>query len=69
MRINSERSALRSQNNNTLNSLSDELLAVKVARGESTALEVLYDRHAAIVFGIALKVIGDRHQWQGCAQS
>ncbi len=64
MRINSERSALRSQNNNTLNSLSDELLAVKVARGESTALEVLYDRHAAIVFGIALKVIGE----QGAAE-
>ena len=59
MRINSERSTLRSQNDKALDSLSDEILAVRVARGDSAALEALYDRYASTVFGIALKVIGD----------
>jgi RNA polymerase sigma-70 factor, ECF subfamily len=38
----------------------DETLARQVARGNSAALEVLYDRYASIVLGISLKVTGDR---------
>jgi RNA polymerase sigma-70 factor (ECF subfamily) len=38
----------------------DETLAIQVARGNSAALEVLYDRYASIVLGISLKVIGDQ---------
>src|SRR4030095_3864303 len=40
--------------------LSDEVLAAQVARGESSALETLYDRYSSIVFGISLKILGDR---------
>ena len=39
---------------------SDEVLAAQVARGESSALETLYDRYASIVLGISLKILGDR---------
>jgi RNA polymerase sigma-70 factor, ECF subfamily len=39
--------------------LSDEVLIARVARGDQTALEVLYDRHAATVLGISLKITGD----------
>ena len=38
----------------------DETLVIQVARGNSTALEVLYDRYASTVLGISLKVIGDQ---------
>lgn len=39
---------------------SDETLAGQVARGDSAALEALYDRHASMVLGLLFKVIGDR---------
>lgn len=51
MRINSESNLLDAP---------DETLATQVARGNSAALEVLYDRYASIVLGISLKVTGDR---------
>jgi RNA polymerase sigma-70 factor (ECF subfamily) len=38
----------------------DETLVLQVARGNSAALEVLYDRYASIVLGISLKVTGDQ---------
>ncbi len=60
MRINIERNVLRSNQEKASQQLSDEILATQVARGESAALEALYDRHASIVLGIALKVIGDQ---------
>jgi RNA polymerase sigma-70 factor (ECF subfamily) len=41
-------------------SLSDELLIARVARGDRTALETLYDRHAASVMGICFKITGER---------
>ncbi len=44
----------------TAEHLSDEILAAQVARGDSAALEALYDRHASAVLGVLLKVIGDR---------
>jgi RNA polymerase sigma-70 factor (ECF subfamily) len=51
VRINSEGNLLQA---------SDETLAIQVARGNSAALEVLYDRYAPIVLGISLKVTGDQ---------
>jgi len=59
-RINSERKLLRSSKDKSAEPLNDEFLAARVARGDSTALEALYDRYAATVLGVALKVIGDR---------
>ena len=40
--------------------LSDEILVARVALGDRTALESLYEHHAAAVLGISLKIIGDR---------
>jgi RNA polymerase sigma-70 factor (ECF subfamily) len=40
--------------------LSDEMLIARVARGDRTALETLYDRHAGIVLGICIKITGER---------
>lgn len=39
--------------------LSDEILIARVARGDPSALETLYDRHAAMVLGLCLKIMGD----------
>src|SRR4030095_10617442 len=55
VRIKSERSLLPSEQ-----VISDEILVARVIQGDSTALEALYDRHAAVVLGVLLKVIGDR---------
>lgn len=60
MRINSERKAVPSHDNIAVEQLSNEVLAAQVARGESHALETLYDRYASIVLGISLKIVGDR---------
>lgn len=40
--------------------LSDEVLAARVAQGDRTAFETLYDRHASIVLGITLRITGER---------
>ena len=40
--------------------LSDEILIAQVARGDATALETLYDRYAAVVLGMSLRITGDR---------
>ena len=40
--------------------LSDETLIARVAKSDRTALQTLYDRHAPMVMGISLKIIGDR---------
>lgn len=37
----------------------DETLVTRVTRGDSAALEVLYDRYASRVLGISLKILGD----------
>ncbi|HEX9330954.1 MAG TPA: sigma-70 family RNA polymerase sigma factor [Anaerolineales bacterium] len=60
VRINSEGSPLRAQDEMAPERLSDEILVIQVARGNSLALEALYDRYASIVLGISLKVIGDQ---------
>ena len=51
VRINSEQS---------LSDSPDQALVTRVARGDSAALEALYDRYAARVLGVALKIIGDQ---------
>src|ERR1044071_8911241 len=51
VRINSEDNLLHAP---------DETLIIQVARGNSAALEALYDRYAPTVLGISLKVIGDQ---------
>jgi RNA polymerase sigma-70 factor (ECF subfamily) len=51
VRINSEKA---------LSEASDEALVTQVARGNSVALEALYDRYSARVLGISLKIIGDQ---------
>ena len=51
IRINSESNLLHAP---------DETLVIQVARGNTAALEVLYDRYSSIVLGISLKVIGDQ---------
>lgn len=40
--------------------LSDEILIARVGQGDTAALGTLYDRYAATILGIALKIIGDR---------
>lgn len=60
MRIKSQKNILPSQNDIAVEQLSDEVLAAQVARGESSALEALYDRYASSVLGISLKIMGDR---------
>jgi RNA polymerase sigma-70 factor, ECF subfamily len=60
VRIKNESNLLPSRDLTTAEHLSDEVLAAQVARGDSVALEALYDRHASSVLGVLLKVIGDR---------
>jgi RNA polymerase sigma-70 factor (ECF subfamily) len=60
MRIKSEAGLSQSQNDMAVEQLSDEVLVARVARGESQALEALYDRYAATVLGISLKILGER---------
>ena len=60
VRINNESSLLSARDATTSEKLSDEALATQVAQGDSAALETLYDRHAATVLGILVRVIGDR---------
>lgn len=44
----------------TSGEVSDEVLASQVARGDGTALEALYDRHAPTVLAVALKITGEQ---------
>jgi RNA polymerase sigma-70 factor, ECF subfamily len=60
MRIKSESNPLRFNDPLTSTGLSDEVLAAQVAKGNSAALEALYDRHGSTVLGLALKIVDDR---------
>ena len=48
--------------------LSDEVLAARVAQGDQTAFEALYDRYASIVLGMALRITGERIIAEGILQ-
>ena len=52
--------SVRIKNESNLLHAPDETLVIQVSRGNSAALEVLYDRYASIVLAISLKVIGDQ---------
>jgi RNA polymerase sigma-70 factor (ECF subfamily) len=41
--------------------IADEALMAQVVAGDSTALEKLYDRYAAILMGVVLRIVQDRH--------
>jgi len=60
MRINSESKLLRSKEELNSDRASDEVLASQVARGNSDALEALYERYSATVLGLVLKILDDR---------
>ena len=59
VRINSEKKLLDAP---------DETLMTQVARGDSAALEVLYDRYASRVLGVTVKIIGDQAQAEDILQ-
>ncbi len=46
----------------------DERLVTRVAAGDRRAFEALYDRYAATVFGLALKMLGDREVAEDAVQ-
>jgi RNA polymerase sigma-70 factor (ECF subfamily) len=48
--------------------LDDETLLRRVARGDSAAFELIYDRYADAVFGMVLRVLRDRAQAEEVAQ-
>ena len=60
MRIKSESNPLRFNDPLTSTGLSDEVLVAQVAKGNSAALEVLYERHGSTVLGLASKIVDDR---------
>jgi RNA polymerase sigma-70 factor (ECF subfamily) len=47
-------------NQKTLWAMSDEMLAARIVQGDVTALEILYDRYAAMILGMALKITGNQ---------
>jgi RNA polymerase sigma-70 factor (ECF subfamily) len=51
---------VRIKSENTLLQAPDETLVIQVARGNTAALEVLYDRYAPSVLGLSVKIIGDQ---------
>jgi RNA polymerase sigma-70 factor (ECF subfamily) len=40
--------------------LSDAVLMTRIVQGDVAALEILYDRHAPMILGIALKITGNQ---------
>ena len=46
----------------------DEQLILRVASGDRAAFEALYDRYSATVFGIVLKMLGDRELAEDAVQ-
>lgn len=47
---------------------SDELLMARVARKDSGALEVLYNRYGAAALGLAARILGDRNSGEEIVQ-
>jgi RNA polymerase sigma-70 factor (ECF subfamily) len=51
---------VRINSDETVSETPDETLVTRVARGDSAALAALYDRYAARVLGISMKIVGDQ---------
>ena len=51
---------VRSNSEKTLSDTPDETLVTQIARGDSAALEALYDRYAPRVLGISVKIVDDQ---------
>jgi RNA polymerase sigma-70 factor (ECF subfamily) len=49
--------------------IDDATLVKQVAEGDHDAFALLYDRHGALVFGIAKRVLGNREQAEDVTQS
>ena len=45
---------------NEIAALRDEEVLVLIARGDEQALGALYDRYGRLIFGLALRIVGDR---------
>lgn len=60
MRIKSRKDTPYSSDDAARKEPSDEALVSEVAQGDSAALEILYDRYAPVIMGIALKVTADQ---------
>ncbi|MGF1535587.1 MAG: sigma-70 family RNA polymerase sigma factor [Elainellaceae cyanobacterium] len=48
--------------------LTDAHLCHLIAQGDTSAIGVIYDRHAPLVYGIALKVLGDAQEAEDLTQ-
>ncbi len=48
------------EGSNQLTELTDEAVMARVVARDTAAFELLYDRHAAVVLGIVVKIVGDR---------
>ena len=59
---------VRINSQKTLSETPDETLVTQIARGDSAAFEVLYDRYASRVLGISIKIIGDQAQAEDILQ-
>ena len=59
---------VRINNQKTLSDTTDEALVTQVARGDTAAFELLYDRYASRVLGISIKIIGDQAQAEDILQ-
>jgi len=46
----------------------DERLVARVVKGDRRAFELLYDRYAATIFGLALRMLGDREMAEEAVQ-
>ena len=49
--------------------MTDEALVGRIAEGDHDAFAALYDRHSAVVYGVARRVLGDGPQAEDIAQS
>ena len=62
------RAISQSRTDATSTSVTDEALVAAVARGDERALGMLYDRYAASIYSLALRITGDRLTAQEVAQ-
>jgi RNA polymerase sigma-70 factor, ECF subfamily len=58
--ITSSESEPRSSNAPQMHDLDDQALILAIAAGDSNALEQLYDRHASVVYRVALRMLKNR---------